>query len=87
MLRLYSAASTAEPFSAPLFLERCQAGFPSPAADYTESERVLYSASQFNLLCQIHRQLYAGYGSAQRRSADCGQGRTSSARRHRYRGN
>lgn len=38
MLRLYSAASTAEPFSAPLFLERCQAGFPSPAADYTESE-------------------------------------------------
>ncbi|EAS6361582.1 peptidase, partial [Salmonella enterica] len=25
MLRLYSAASTAEPFSAPLFLERCQA--------------------------------------------------------------
>ncbi|EJH8004098.1 translesion error-prone DNA polymerase V autoproteolytic subunit [Salmonella enterica] len=38
MLRLYSAASTAEPFSAPLFLERCQAGFPSPTADYTESE-------------------------------------------------
>ncbi|ECW3653263.1 translesion error-prone DNA polymerase V autoproteolytic subunit [Salmonella enterica] len=38
MLRLYSAASTAKPFSAPLFLERCQAGFPSPAADYTESE-------------------------------------------------
>lgn len=24
MLRLYSAASTAKPFSAPLFLERCQ---------------------------------------------------------------
>ncbi|OSL88352.1 protein SamA [Escherichia coli TA249] len=38
MLHLYSAASTAEPFSAPLFLERCQSGFPSPAADYTESE-------------------------------------------------
>ncbi|MGP3590274.1 translesion error-prone DNA polymerase V autoproteolytic subunit [Vagococcus sp. WN89Y] len=25
-------------FQPPLFLERCQAGFPSPAAEYTESE-------------------------------------------------
>ncbi|ECL7345101.1 translesion error-prone DNA polymerase V autoproteolytic subunit [Salmonella enterica subsp. enterica serovar Winslow] len=38
MLRFYPVASQPESFSAPLFLERCQAGFPSPAADYTEVE-------------------------------------------------
>ena len=38
MLQIHSAAFTPERLSLPLFLERCQAGFPSPAADYTESE-------------------------------------------------
>lgn len=49
MFRLYPVASMPEPFSAPLFLERCQAGFPSPAADYTESELDL------NEYCIRHR--------------------------------
>lgn len=31
-------ASYPPPFSAPLFLERCPAGFPSPAQDYIEAE-------------------------------------------------
>lgn len=38
MLQIHSAAFTPERLTLPLFLERCQAGFPSPAADYTESE-------------------------------------------------
>ncbi|WP_329503122.1 translesion error-prone DNA polymerase V autoproteolytic subunit [Klebsiella aerogenes] len=32
------AASEANELNIPLFTERCPAGFPSPAADYTESE-------------------------------------------------
>ena len=32
------AASEANELKIPLFTERCPAGFPSPAADYTESE-------------------------------------------------
>lgn len=38
MLRFVPAASSPEPFTAPLFTERCPAGFPSPAQDYVEAE-------------------------------------------------
>lgn len=38
MLILISPASDPAPSTAPLFTERCPAGFPSPAADYTEDE-------------------------------------------------
>lgn len=38
MFRFIQAASDPAPVSAPLFTERCPAGFPSPAADYTEEE-------------------------------------------------
>lgn len=38
MLRFLSPVSEPTLFAAPLFIERCPAGFPSPAADYTEDE-------------------------------------------------
>lgn len=38
MLRFVPAAPCPEPFTAPLFTERCPAGFPSPAQDYVEAE-------------------------------------------------
>ncbi|WP_079902666.1 translesion error-prone DNA polymerase V autoproteolytic subunit [Salmonella enterica] len=38
MLQLIAFTSTPEVLNVPLFTERCSAGFPSPAADYTEEE-------------------------------------------------
>lgn len=38
MLRFVPAAPSPAPFTAPLFTERCPAGFPSPAQDYVEAE-------------------------------------------------
>lgn len=38
MLQIIPAASNPELFTAPLFTERCPAGFPSPAQDYVETE-------------------------------------------------
>lgn len=38
MLLIIPPATSPEPFSAPLFTERCSAGFPSPAQDYVEAE-------------------------------------------------
>jgi DNA polymerase V len=38
MLKFITPASDPDEFTAPLFTERCPAGFPSPAADYTEAE-------------------------------------------------
>lgn len=38
MFRFIPAAICPEPFTAPLFTERCHAGFPSPAQDYVEAE-------------------------------------------------
>ncbi|HDS4948430.1 TPA: translesion error-prone DNA polymerase V autoproteolytic subunit [Klebsiella aerogenes] len=38
MLQITPAASSPEQFTAPLFTERCPAGFPSPAQDYVEAE-------------------------------------------------
>ncbi|ECZ4918012.1 translesion error-prone DNA polymerase V autoproteolytic subunit [Salmonella enterica] len=38
MLQLIPVASITETLTIPLFTERCAAGFPSPAADYTEDE-------------------------------------------------
>lgn len=38
MFRFIPAAIFPPSFTAPLFIERCQAGFPSPAQDYVESE-------------------------------------------------
>lgn len=38
MLRFVPAVSSPESFTAPLFTERCPAGFPSPAQDYIEAE-------------------------------------------------
>lgn len=38
MIVFVSPASEPEVSTAPLFTERCPAGFPSPAADYTEDE-------------------------------------------------
>ena len=36
MLQFIPIASIQEALKIPLFTERCAAGFPSPAADYTE---------------------------------------------------
>lgn len=38
MFHFIRPAINPEPFTAPLFTERCQAGFPSPAQDYVEAE-------------------------------------------------
>lgn len=38
MLQLIPVSSIPETLRIPLFTERCAAGFPSPAADYTEEE-------------------------------------------------
>ncbi|EEH8380319.1 translesion error-prone DNA polymerase V autoproteolytic subunit [Salmonella enterica subsp. enterica serovar Montevideo] len=38
MLQLIPVSSIPETLTIPLFTERCAAGFPSPAADYTEEE-------------------------------------------------
>ncbi|EJU8767740.1 translesion error-prone DNA polymerase V autoproteolytic subunit [Salmonella enterica] len=38
MLQLIPVSSIPETLRIPLFTERCVAGFPSPAADYTEEE-------------------------------------------------
>ncbi|HAF2223575.1 TPA: translesion error-prone DNA polymerase V autoproteolytic subunit [Salmonella enterica] len=38
MLQLIPVSSIPEMLRIPLFTERCAAGFPSPAADYTEEE-------------------------------------------------
>ncbi|EMM0037476.1 TPA: translesion error-prone DNA polymerase V autoproteolytic subunit [Klebsiella aerogenes] len=38
MILFVAPASEPALFTAPLFTERCPAGFPSPAADYTEDE-------------------------------------------------
>lgn len=38
MLQFYPLSSTPVAITAPLYLESCQAGFPSPAADYVEQE-------------------------------------------------
>lgn len=38
MMMFIPAASEVNELKIPLFTERCPAGFPSPAADYTESE-------------------------------------------------
>lgn len=38
MMMFILAASEANELKIPLFTERCPAGFPYPAADYTESE-------------------------------------------------
>ncbi|MLO81018.1 peptidase [Salmonella enterica subsp. enterica] len=38
MLQLIPVLSIPETLTIPLFTERCTAGFPSPAADYTEKE-------------------------------------------------
>lgn len=38
MLHFISASSHPSLLALPLFLERCQAGFPSPAQDYVEAE-------------------------------------------------
>ena len=38
MFHFTRPAINPEPFTAPLFTERCQAGFPSPAQDYVEAE-------------------------------------------------
>ncbi|EDY0778894.1 translesion error-prone DNA polymerase V autoproteolytic subunit [Salmonella enterica subsp. enterica serovar Oranienburg] len=38
MLQFIPIASIQEALKIPLFTERCAAGFPSPAADYTEEE-------------------------------------------------
>ncbi|ENG3145248.1 peptidase, partial [Escherichia coli] len=38
MILFVPAAPEPELSTAPLFTERCPAGFPSPAADYTEDE-------------------------------------------------
>lgn len=43
MIVFVSPASEPAPFTAPLFTECCPAGFPSPAADYTEDELNLYA--------------------------------------------
>lgn len=43
MIFFVSSASEPALFTAPLFNERCPAGFPSPAADYTEDELELSS--------------------------------------------
>lgn len=37
-MRFIPAALSPELVTVPLFIDRCQAGFPSPASDYTESE-------------------------------------------------
>ncbi|OYA22645.1 DNA polymerase V [Escherichia coli] len=37
-MKFIPAVSEASIVKIPLFTERCPAGFPSPAADYTESE-------------------------------------------------
>lgn len=39
MFHFTRPAINPEPFTAPLFTERCQAGFPSPAQDYVEAVR------------------------------------------------
>lgn len=38
MLQIYTLTETPKLTTAPLYLEPCQAGFPSPAADYVERE-------------------------------------------------
>lgn len=38
MLQLMPAASSPERFTSPIFIERCPAGFLSPAQDYVEAE-------------------------------------------------
>jgi len=38
MLQLTKPATSPAIFVAPLFTEHCQAGFPSPSADYTDAE-------------------------------------------------
>lgn len=38
MLRIITPSANPARQTSPLFIERCPAGFPSPAADYTESE-------------------------------------------------
>ncbi|EEJ6140770.1 translesion error-prone DNA polymerase V autoproteolytic subunit [Salmonella enterica subsp. enterica serovar Urbana] len=38
MIVFVSPASEPSQYKVPLFMERCPAGFPSPAADYTEDE-------------------------------------------------
>ncbi|EDE5446220.1 translesion error-prone DNA polymerase V autoproteolytic subunit [Salmonella enterica subsp. enterica serovar Utah] len=43
MLQFIPIASIPETLTIPLFIERCAAGFPSPAADYTEDELDLNS--------------------------------------------
>lgn len=49
MFRFIPAASSPHLVTAPLYTERCPAGFPSPAADYTEAELDL------NEYCIRHR--------------------------------
>lgn len=45
-------------FTAPLFTDRCPAGFPSPAADYIEDEldlnALVYPSPLLDLLCPGH---------------------------------
>lgn len=38
-IHLFCAPFETETLALPLFLERCQAGFPSPAQDYVEAVR------------------------------------------------
>lgn len=51
MFRFIPAAISPEPYTAPLFTERCQACFPSPAQDYVKPNWILMS-SGFNAEAQ-----------------------------------
>lgn len=53
-MKFIPAVSEASIVKIPLFTERCPAGFPSPAADYTESELDL------NEYCIHRRHLWGG---------------------------
>lgn len=52
MLQFIPIASIQEVLKIPLFTERCAAGFPSPAADYTEEELDL------NAYCPVQLSLF-----------------------------
>lgn len=57
-MKFIPAVSEASIVKIPLFTERCPAGFPSPAADYTESELDLNEyCIHLHLFCQGDWQL------------------------------
>lgn len=69
--------------TAPLFTERCPAGFPSPAADYTEEELDLNDYCIRRPASTYFRQGHRGFnerdGPAFRRPDDCRQSRNAAA--------